>query len=113
MMVLTGGEVDGNGWYGTALATALTLVNYRLTKGGDPKLASLLTPIGAGSDMQNRMCVRQLGRRLRTPEGVDFEPDGMTRPELANCWYYGYYLRAVEMSLPDHGRQSLSEVQPD
>jgi hypothetical protein len=32
MMVLTEGEVDGNGWYGTARATALTLVNYTSPK---------------------------------------------------------------------------------
>jgi hypothetical protein len=110
------GLIEGQalyGWYPTACGTAHALVNYSLDKGDDPKLASLLTPIGAGFDVHNRMCVRQLGRLLRTPDGVDFEPDGITRPELANCWYYGYYLRAVEMSLPDRGRLSLSEVHRD
>lgn len=100
----------GDGWYPTACGMAHNLVNFSLNKGDDPEVASVLAPIGAGFDVHRRLCVRLLGRLLRTPEGVDFEPDGITRPELANCWYYGYYLRAVEMALPDQAREALSET---
>jgi hypothetical protein len=95
-------------WWATMCTTASGLMNHSLDDPFAPGVVGVLAPVGAGHQVHAQMCVRLLTRLLTTPDGEPWLPDGITRHELAVCWFYGYYLRACEMSLPDDARTSLA-----
>lgn len=109
MTFLHGAHHFGDGWYPTATGMAYTLVGHCLDRGDDPEVAHLIAPVGAGFDVRRRMCARQLAPLLDSSEATG----GASGPELARCWYYGYYLRGCEMSLPEGAKSELSEANAD
>jgi len=82
-------------------------MNYAMKDPFDPGVVGVLAPIGVGHDLHNQMCVRLIAPFFDTPEGLSWLANGADRHALAKCWFYGYYLRACEMSLPDVAGESL------
>lgn len=100
----------GEGWFPNVCGTAAMLMNASLKAPYEPGPASWLAQVGAGHDVHAAMCASMVNSVLTTPEGADRVIEGVSAEDLTYAWRYGYYLRACEMSLPDHARESLAEI---
>jgi len=106
-------ETFGAEWFQVIGGMAHLLLKLSIEKRYEPDAASLLAPIGLGHDIHTEMSVDVIGRIVVTDDDAMRDLEGViTLGELGQCWRYGYYVRACEMSLPDEARSALAEVAP-
>lgn len=106
-------ETFGAEWFQAIGGMAHLLLKLSIEKRYEPDAASLLAPIGLGHDIHTEMSVDLIGRIVATDEDEMRDLEGViSLAELGQCWRYGYYVRACEMSLPDEARSALADVAP-
>jgi hypothetical protein len=99
----------GADWHQTVCGTARRLLEAGHKELRSPQRAQLQQPVGIGHDAQRALCSWELGAHIHDSK-ADEAMKEITDGELAECWGYGYYLRACEMSLPEEARAELASV---
>lgn len=89
----------GPDWFGAVCRTARVMLRAAHKEPYSFDTAILLVPVGLGHEAHRDLCAWELGARIEGPEAEEAMKE-VSGYELADCWGYGYYLRACEMSLP-------------
>lgn len=99
----------GADWFATICGAAHLLQRAAHKEPYSPHTALLLRPLGNGHSAQRELCAWELGAQINDSEAEEAMKE-ITDQELADCWGYGYYLRACEMSLPPEARSALASI---
>ena len=94
-------------WYATLVSTARVLTRAAEREARSPGDCQLLEPTALGRAAHRELRAWEL--EVRTQSAVAQEAlKEISASELADCWDFGYYLRACEMSLPVDARAALA-----
>ena len=94
-------------WFAAVCAAAYMLVSAAHKEPYSSDSARLLSPVGVGHGAHRDLCSWELTARISGPEAEEAMKE-ISGHELADCWGFGYYLRACEMSLPAAARVALA-----
>jgi hypothetical protein len=99
----------GSDWFATLCGAARLLLRAAHKEADPGDTARLLKPVGIGPRAQRDLCAWELGAQINDSAAEEAMKE-ITDAELADCWGYGYYLRACEMSLPPEATPALASA---